>query len=61
LGKKLKPFYRKPNPIRNYVHDTQADTTKAENMLGFKAKISLKAGIKQLLEKLEKNRENDII
>jgi len=48
LGKNIKPIY-KPNPIKNYVYHTLADTTKAEKLLGFKAKISLEEGVKSLL------------
>jgi len=48
LGKNIKPVY-KPNPIKNYVYHTLADTTKAEKMLGFKAKISLEEGLRSLL------------
>jgi UDP-glucose 4-epimerase len=48
LGKNIKPIY-KPNPIKNYVYDTLADTTKAEKTLGFKAKTSLKQGITHLI------------
>lgn len=48
LGKNIKPIY-KPNPIKNYVHHTLADTTKAEKVLGFKAKIPLEDGIKTLV------------
>jgi len=48
LGKNIKPIY-KPNPIKNYVYHTLADTTKAEKMLGFKAKISLEEGLRMLL------------
>jgi len=48
LGKKIKPIY-KPNPIKNYVYHTLADTTKAEKTLGFKAKISLEEGLRSLL------------
>ncbi|MCC6014029.1 MAG: NAD-dependent epimerase/dehydratase family protein [Candidatus Verstraetearchaeota archaeon] len=48
LGKDIKPIY-KPNPIKNYVYHTLADTTKAEKILGFKAKISLEEGIKKLI------------
>jgi UDP-glucose 4-epimerase len=40
LNKDIKPIY-KPNPIKNYVYHTLADTTKAEKILGFKAKVSL--------------------
>ncbi|MEM2889712.1 MAG: NAD-dependent epimerase/dehydratase family protein [Candidatus Bathyarchaeia archaeon] len=50
LGKNIKPVY-KPNPIKNYVYDTLADTTKAEKILGFKAKTTLREGIKILIEK----------
>lgn len=49
LKKNVKPIY-KPNPIKNYVYHTLADTTKAEKILGFKAKISLETGIKNLAE-----------
>ncbi len=49
LGKKIKPQY-KQNPIKNYVADTQADTTKAKKILGFEAKTTLEEGAKKLLE-----------
>ncbi len=48
LGKNLKPIY-KPNPIKNYVEKTLADTTKAERLLGFKAKVTLEKGLKSLI------------
>jgi UDP-glucose 4-epimerase len=48
LGKNIKPIY-KPNPIKNYVYHTLADTTKAEKILRFKAKISLEEGIKNII------------
>jgi UDP-glucose 4-epimerase len=48
LGKNIKPIY-KPNPIKNYVYHTLADTTKAERLLGFKAKITLEEGLGSLL------------
>jgi len=48
LRKNIKPVY-KPNPIKNYVYHTLADTTKAEKMLGFKAEISLEEGLRSLL------------
>jgi UDP-glucose 4-epimerase len=48
LGKDINPIY-KPNPIRNYVYHTLADTTKAEKILGFKSKISLEEGIKNII------------
>lgn len=47
LGKNIKPKYV-PNPIKNYVYHTLADTSKAEKLLGFKAKVSLEEGIKKL-------------
>jgi len=48
LGKNIKPVY-KPNPIKNYVYHTLADTTKAEKVLGFKAKITLEEGIRDII------------
>ena len=48
LGKNVKPGY-KPNPIKNYVNHTLADTSKAEKLLGFKAKITLEEGLKALI------------
>ncbi|MEM2915573.1 MAG: NAD-dependent epimerase/dehydratase family protein, partial [Candidatus Bathyarchaeia archaeon] len=51
LGKNIKPIY-KPNPISNYVFHTLADTTKAEKILGFKAKITLEEGIRKLISKM---------
>ncbi|MGV8175992.1 MAG: NAD-dependent epimerase/dehydratase family protein [Methanothrix sp.] len=37
-----------PNPIKNYVRDTLADTSKSQRILGFQAQISLQEGISQL-------------
>jgi len=54
LGKNIKPIY-KPNPIKNYVYHTLADTTKAERMLGFKAKISLEEGLASLARELSES------
>jgi len=48
LGKNIKPIY-KQNPMKNYVYHTLADTTKAEKILGFKAKISLEEGIRNII------------
>lgn len=48
LGTDVKPVY-KENPLINYVQETLADTSKAEKRLGFKAEISLREGIKKLL------------
>jgi UDP-glucose 4-epimerase len=50
LGKNIKPIHQ-PMPIKNYVFETLADTTKAEKILGFKAKKTLDEGIKSLIEK----------
>lgn len=49
LKKDTRPIY-KPNPIKNYVYHTLADTTKAEKILGFRAKTSLEDGIKRLIQ-----------
>jgi len=48
LGTSIKPKYIE-NQIKNYVQDTLADTTKARNGLEFKAKYSLKDGIKEII------------
>lgn len=37
-----------PNPIKNYVADTQANTSKAWDLLGFTTKYALKEGLKCL-------------
>jgi UDP-glucose 4-epimerase len=37
------------NPISNYVAHTLADTTKAEQLLGFKAEYSLEDGLKEIV------------
>jgi len=49
LGKNIEPIY-KPNPIKNYVYHTLADTYKAESVLGFKARVTLDEGITLLLQ-----------
>lgn len=45
----IKPKYI-PNPIKNYVTHTLADTKKAEEKLKFKAKYTLEEGIEKLLQ-----------
>jgi UDP-glucose 4-epimerase len=45
LGTKIKPKYLEM-PVKNYVAETKADTSKAEKKLGFKAKVTLDEGIK---------------
>jgi nucleoside-diphosphate-sugar epimerase len=39
-----------PNPIKNYVKETQADVSKAERLLGFRAKVGLEEGIRRTVE-----------
>jgi UDP-glucose 4-epimerase len=48
LGREVRLVHR-PNPIKNYVYHTLADTTKAEKVLGFKAKTSLREGIEKTI------------
>ncbi|MEM1586499.1 MAG: NAD-dependent epimerase/dehydratase family protein [Candidatus Bathyarchaeia archaeon] len=60
LKKNVKPIYR-PNPIKNYVYHTLADTAKAEKMLGFKARIPLEEGIKTLASMETKLSETNYI
>lgn len=38
------------NPIKKYVYRTCADTTKAEKILGFRAKIKVREGIKIIVD-----------
>lgn len=45
LGTSIEPKYIEM-PVKNYVMETLADTTKAEKKLGFKAKIDLDAGLR---------------
>lgn len=52
LGTSIKAKYV-PVPIINYVEQTKADTTKAERVLGFKAKYSLDEGISKFQEFLD--------
>ena len=49
LGTDVKPEYIKM-PVKNYVMETLADTTKSEKMLGFKAWTTLEDGIKVISE-----------
>jgi UDP-glucose 4-epimerase len=39
-----------PNPLKNYQHFTQADTTKTERDIGFKPKFDLRSGIRKMLQ-----------
>ena len=47
LGKNIKPAYVE-NPLKNYVDQNLADTTKTKRVLGFEAKISLEEGIDKI-------------
>jgi len=49
LGTDIKQNYIE-NPIKNYVRDTLADTSKCREALGFQARISLEEGIRGLVE-----------
>ncbi|MEW6748394.1 MAG: NAD-dependent epimerase/dehydratase family protein [Candidatus Micrarchaeota archaeon] len=49
LGTSIKASY-KQNPIKNYVQHTQADTSKAEDLLGFSARTALEDGVKRLIK-----------
>ncbi|MEM4678876.1 MAG: NAD-dependent epimerase/dehydratase family protein [Candidatus Jordarchaeales archaeon] len=53
LGKNIKPKYV-PNPVKNYVYRTLADPTKAEKLLGFRAKTGLEEGIDKTIAYYEK-------
>jgi len=48
LNSSIGPKYRE-NPIKNYVKDTLADTTKCRKVLDFKAEITLEEGINNLV------------
>ena len=49
LGVKVMPRYV-PNPIKNYVMETQASTEKAERNLGFRAGMGLREGIRLIAQ-----------
>ena len=49
MGTNIQPRYVE-NPIKNYVYHTLADTTKAEQVLGFKAKVELEEGVRRTIE-----------
>lgn len=50
LNLNIENKYLNPNPIKNYVQDTLANTCKAEKIINFKSKFSLKEGIDELLK-----------
>lgn len=56
LGKNLEPgYFDNPYNMETYQKNTQADTKLAEKELGFKAQYTLKNGIKDYMEWLDKN------
>jgi len=56
LGKNFEPeYFDMPYNPKSYQSNTQADTTKAENILGFKAEWSLKDSIKEYFSWLDNN------
>ena len=56
LGKDFQPeYFDMPYNPKTYQSDTQADTTKAENVLGFKSKWTLKEGIKDYFNFLDED------
>jgi len=53
LGTNLKPeYFESPYDMKTYQSNTQADTTKAEEFLGFKAEYSLKQGIEDYKDQI---------
>jgi UDP-glucose 4-epimerase len=50
LNISIEPKYVE-NPIKNYVQNTLADTTKANEELGFVAEYTLEEGIKEILRR----------
>lgn len=50
-GRKLAAKYVK-NPIKNYIYRTLADTSKTEKAMGFRAKTSVKQGVKAMTDEL---------
>ena len=50
LQHKINPQYT-PNPIKNYIMKTRANTHKAKFCLGFEAEIPLEKGIRMVLKK----------
>lgn len=49
LGKNVKPKYIEM-PVKNYVHETLADTAKSEKKLGFRARVTLEEGLRLINE-----------
>ena len=60
LGKNFEPeYFDMPYDPKTYQSNTRADTAKAKNVLGFKAKWSLKDGIKDYFNFLDENGWNN--
>ena len=60
LGTNIEKEHVVPNPIKNYVQHTRADVSKAEKIIGFKAKKSLKEGINELIKDTKKKKQKKI-
>ncbi|MBI2077362.1 MAG: hypothetical protein HYT80_03180 [Euryarchaeota archaeon] len=58
LGTSVEPTYVE-NPLKNYVKETLADTSKAERQLGWKASTSLEDGIGILVDSDEEFSKKD--
>jgi UDP-glucose 4-epimerase len=56
MGSDIRPRYVE-NPIKNYVMHTQADTSRAEKVLGFRARYGLEEGIAELVGIIEQSRQ----
>ncbi len=49
LGKRIEPEYVNMD-VKNYVMETKADVSKAERLIGFRARVTLEEGIRRLIE-----------
>ncbi len=54
LGTDIEAKYVK-NPVHNYVYATKADVKRAKRLLGFKAKVGIKEGIRKTVDYYKKN------
>lgn len=57
MGSDLQPEYGPPRAVNNVQH-RQADITRARELLGFTAQVSLEEGLKRLVEWWQKERAN---
>ncbi|NQV08343.1 NAD-dependent epimerase/dehydratase family protein [Candidatus Woesearchaeota archaeon] len=53
LGTNINPKYV-DNPVSGYLYSHKADTSKAENVLGFKSEYTLKQGLKECVDYYKK-------